>query len=58
MPAGHTLNFTIPGSAHNSTIDQQTGVFSAGQTAGQVTVRVSDSQSSNSNYDEIAITIT
>lgn len=58
MPARHTLNYSIRGRRLGCSIDVNTGVLSAGQSAGQVTVRVSDSQSANPNYDETAVTIT
>jgi hypothetical protein len=57
LPAGHGLLFSIQGAALGSNVNANTGVFTAGQAAGQVRVRVRDSVAANNNHDETTITI-
>jgi Domain of unknown function (DUF4157) len=56
LPARHRVRFSIRGNALGSRINANTGVFTAGQNTGTVTVRVSDAVT-NPNFDEVAVTI-
>ncbi len=57
LPAGHALRFSIQGAALGSTIDARTGVLTAGNQAGSVTVQVRDSVRGNTNTDEATVQI-
>lgn len=56
LPAGHGLRFSIRGNALGCRVNANTGLFTAGPTAGAVTVRVSDA-ARNPNFDEVVVTI-
>src|ERR1044072_7851222 len=56
MPSGHGRRFSIRGNALGCRVNSTTGVFTAGPTAGAVTVRVSDA-ARNPNFDEVVVTI-
>src|ERR1043165_1116328 len=56
MPRGHGRRFSIRGNALGCRVNSTTGVFTAGPTAGAVTVRVSDA-ARNPNFDEVVVTI-
>jgi hypothetical protein len=57
LPAGHALRFSIRGNARGSAVDANTGIFSAGRVAGQVRVRIRDSQAANPNHDETTVNV-
>src|ERR1044072_3294919 len=56
MPSGHGRRFSIRGNALGCRVNSNSGVFTAGPTAGAVTVRVSDA-ARNPNFDEVVVTI-
>ncbi|NIM18403.1 MAG: DUF4157 domain-containing protein [Candidatus Aminicenantes bacterium] len=57
MPAGHLLQFSLRGNALGCNINPNTGVLTIGRRAGQVRIRVRDSQANNPNYDEVTVQI-
>jgi uncharacterized protein DUF4157 len=53
----HDLRFGIRGNRRGCSIDARTGEVTVGTTPGTVTVRVSDVNRANRNFDEVPITI-
>jgi hypothetical protein len=53
----HGLRFSIRGNRLGCSINATTGVVKVGTTPGTITVRVSDVNSTNHNFDEVQITI-
>ena len=56
LPPGHSLQFSIQGNARGCTINPGTGQLTVGQQAGQVRIRISDTQT-NQNFDEVSVQI-